>query len=380
MSIDDWRSRIDELDKQLLRLLNERAGIALKVGESKKEAGASLCDHTREREVIERMCEANEGPLDDRAIVELYRAIIHESRRIQNLATVPSHEATTPRLPGQKNASLRVAFQGARGAFSEAAAVKLLGDDITLVPRENFESLFNSLNDNTADCILAPIENSLAGFVHACYDLLLESKLYISGEVIIPINHYLIGCPGASFEKIATVESHPVALDQCRRFLAGNPQIRRVAAEDTAGSVARIVAQADPTRAAIAGKRAAEQYGGVILREHLEDSSENYTRFLLLTPSAEFPEEADKLSLVIELPHQPGALHNALDPFARRGIDLLKIEGRPVKGRPWEYCFYLDLRSSPDDVELTTALEELRDRRVETRILGAYRSAVVPAG
>ena len=380
MSIDDWRSRIDGLDKQLLRLLNERAGIALKVGESKKEAGASLCDHTREREVIERMCEANEGPLDDRAIVELYRAIIHESRRIQNLATVPSPEATTPRLPGQKNASLRVAFQGARGAFSEAAAVKLLGDDITLVPRENFESLFNSLNDNTADCILAPIENSLAGFVHACYDLLLESKLYISGEVIIPINHYLIGCPGASFEKIATVESHPVALDQCRRFLAGNPQIRRVAAEDTAGSVARIVAQADPTRAAIAGKRAAEQYGGVILREHLEDSSENYTRFLLLTPSPEFPEEADKLSLVIELPHQPGALHNALDPFARRGIDLLKIEGRPVKGRPWEYCFYLDLRSSPDDVELTTALEELRDRRVETRILGAYRSAVVPAG
>src|SRR5712671_5640433 len=379
MSIDDWRSRIDALDGELLRLFNERARIALKVGESKKEAGASLCDHTREREVVERMCEVNEGPLDDRAIVELYRAIIHESRRIQNLATQPDPEIAT-HLPGQTNGSLRVAFQGARGAFSEAAAVKLLGDDITLVPRENFESLFISLNDHTADCILAPIENSLAGFVHACYDLLLESKLYISGEVIIPINHYLIGCPGASFEKIATVESHPVALDQCRRFLAGNPQIRRVAAEDTAGSVARIVAQADSTRAAIAGKRAAEQYGGVILREHLEDSSENYTRFLLLTPSAEFPEGADKVSLVIELPHQPGALHNALEPFARRGIDLLKIQGRPVKGRPWEYCFYLDLRSSPDDLELTTALEELRDRRVETRILGAYRSAVVPAG
>jgi len=380
MSIDDWRSRIDALDGELLRLFNERARIALKVGESKKEAGASLCDHTREREVVERMCEANEGPLDDRAIVELYRAIIHESRRIQNLATQPGHEGIATHLPGQQNGSLRVAFQGARGAFSEAAAVKLLGDDITLVPRENFESLFNAINDRTADCILAPIENSLAGFVHACYDLLLDSKLYISAEVIIPINHYLIGCPGASFDRIATVESHPVALDQCRRFLAANPQIRRIAAEDTAGSVARIVAQGDPTRAAIAGKRAAEQYGGVILREHLEDSSENYTRFLLLTPSAEFAEGADKLSLVIELPHQPGALHNALDPFARRGIDLLKIEGRPVKGRPWEYCFYLDLRSAPNDIEVTTALNELRDRRVETRILGAYRSAVVPAG
>jgi prephenate dehydratase len=171
-----------------------------------------------------------------------------------------------------------------------------------------------------------------------------------------------------------------VALDQCRRFLAANPRIRRIAAEDTAGSVARVVEQGDPTRAAIAGKRAADQYGGVILREHLEDSSENYTRFLLLTPAAEFPEGADKVSLVIELPHQPGALHNALEPFARRGIDLLKIQGRPVKGRPWEYCFYLDLRSSPNDVELTAALNELRDGRVETRILGAYRSAVVPAG
>src|SRR5258708_3419728 len=118
MSIDNWRSRIDALDGELLRLLNDRARIALKVGESKKEAGASLCDHTREREVVERMCEANEGPLDDRAIVELYRAIIHESRRIQNLATQPGHEA---HLPGPKRGSVQGAFQGARGAFSEEA-------------------------------------------------------------------------------------------------------------------------------------------------------------------------------------------------------------------------------------------------------------------
>jgi prephenate dehydratase len=150
------------------------------------------------------------------------------------------------------------------------------------VPRPTFESLFEAINDHAADLILAPIENSLAGFVHACYDLLLDSQLYICAEVIIPINHYLIGCRGSSFEGLTTVESHPVALDQCRRFLAANPQIRRIAAEDTAGSVARVVAEGDPAHGAIAGKRAAEQYGGVILREHLEDSSENYTRFLLL--------------------------------------------------------------------------------------------------
>jgi prephenate dehydratase/chorismate mutase len=380
MSIDDWRADIDSLDEELLRLLNARARAALRVGESKKEAGVSLCDHTREREVIERMCQANEGPLDERAIIELYRAIIHESRRIQNRTTEPDSAPPGVDVSGQENGSLRVAFQGERGAFSEAAAVKLLGDGITLVPRETFESLFNAIDDQAADCILAPIENSLAGFVHACYDLLLESNLHITGEVIIPINHYLIGCQGATFNDIATVESHPVALAQCRRFLAANPQIQRRAAEDTAGSVARVVAAGDPTRAAIAGKRAAEQYGGVILRGHLEDSSENYTRFLLLTPNANTTNDTDKLSLVIELPHQAGALHNALDPFARRGIDLLKIEGRPVKGRPWEYCFYLDLRGSPDDNEVMTALDELRERRVEVRILGAYRAATVPAG
>src|SRR5215831_5346843 len=377
MSIDDWRSRINELDSELLNLLNERARIALKVGESKKEAGVSLCDHTRERQVIERMCRANQGPLDDRAIVELYRAIIHESRRIQHRQE--GDEASPVRLDLNVSDRPRVAFQGARGAFSEAAALKLLGNEIVLTPRPTFESLFNSIADGDADIILAPIENSLAGFVHACFDLLLDSQLHICAEVIIPINHYLIGCQGASFESIRSAESHPVALEQCRRFLAANPQIRKVVAEDTAGSVARIIAAGDPARAAIAGKLAAEEYGGVILREHLEDSSENYTRFLLLTPTHERIKDADKISIVIELPHRPGALHHALEPFSRREIDLLKIEGRPVKGRPWEYCFYLDLAGTLNDREVTSAFDDLRAGQFEVRVLGAYRAAAVPS-
>ena len=378
MSIEDWRTEINGLDSELLRLLNQRAQLALRVGESKAASGLSLCDHTREREVIERMCEANEGPLDDRAIVELFRAVIHESRRIQTRATNQSTEEVPSNIELDRDHA-RVAFQGAPGAFSEEAAVKLLGDKITLVPRPTFESLFSAIEDKSADHILAPIENSIAGFVHPSFDQLIDSKLHIIGEVIIPISHCLIGCPGASFETITAVESHPVALDQCRRFLAANPQIKRIAAEDTAGSVARVLAQGDLTRAAIAGNRAAEKYRGVILREHLEDSSENYTRFLLLSPDKDFAKDADQLSLVIELPHQPGALHSALEPFARRGIDLLKIEGRPVKGRPWEYCFYLDVRGSAEEREVIDTLDELRRSRVETRILGAYRSAHVPS-
>src|ERR1051326_6925348 len=376
MSLEKLRAKINALDLELLRLLNQRAECALSVGESKKDAGLHLCDHTRERDVIERMCEANEGPLDDRAVVELFRAIIHESRRIQTRASAAASEAETAHRLNRHR--VRVAFQGAPGAFSEEAAVKLLGDEIMLVPRPTFESLFAAISDKSAEYILAPIENSIAGFVHPSFDQLLDSKLFIIGEVIIPISHCLIGCPESSFEMIAAVESHPVALDQCRRFLAANPQIKRIAAEDTAGSVARVINLGDPARAAIAGHRAAEKYGGVILREHLEDSSENYTRFLLLSADKGYPEDADKFSLVIELPHQPGALHSALEPFARREIDLLKIEGRPVKGRPWEYCFYLDVRGSVRDREVIDTLAELRAGRVETRILGAYRAAEVP--
>ncbi|HEX8771999.1 MAG TPA: prephenate dehydratase [Pyrinomonadaceae bacterium] len=269
----------------------------------------------------------------------------------------------------------RIAFQGERGAFSEEAAVRLLGDEIELVPRPTFESLFAAIGERAADYALAPIENSLVGSIHSTYDLLLESSLHISGEVIIPIEHHLIGCAGASFEMIETVESHPVALAQCLRFFAAHPGIRRIAAEDTAGSVRAVVAEGDVTRASIAGRRAAHFYGGTILRERLEDHSENYTRFVLLTPSTLLSEGADKLSLVLKLPHRPGALYHALAPFAGRSIDLLKIESRPIKGRPWEYHFYLDLHASLEDAQAAEALRELRERAPDVRVLGCYRSA-----
>jgi len=268
----------------------------------------------------------------------------------------------------------RVAFQGERGAFSEEAAVKLLGEEIQLVPRPTFESLFVAIDEAAADYLLAPVENSLAGSVHRSYDLLLESSLHIAAEVIIPIRHHLIGCAGASFDAIESVESHPVALAQCERFFAAHPQLQRIATEDTAGSVAKVVERGDPTRAAIAGIRAANIYGGTVLRGNLEDHAENYTRFVLLTSLNSETFGADKLSLVMKLPHKSGALHRALQPFADRGIDLLKIESRPIKGRPWEYHFYLDLQASTNDEKVIEALTELSERAAEVRVLGCYQA------
>ncbi len=179
--------------------------------------------------------------------------------------------------------TLRVAFQGEPGAFSEDAALKLLGPEIQLVPRGTFETLFRSVDEGLADYVLVPVENSLIGAIQPAVDLLNKSSLGIVGEVAIPIRQLLIGCPGAVFEQISAVESHPAALAQCSRFFAAHPRIKRIETEDTAGSVARIVEGRDRTRAAIAGRRAAKVYGGSILRENLEDCPENYTRFLLLS-------------------------------------------------------------------------------------------------
>jgi prephenate dehydratase len=272
----------------------------------------------------------------------------------------------------------RVAFQGERGAFSEEAAIRLLGESVGLVPRPTFDALFRAIDDRAADAVLAPIENTLAGSVHQSYDLLLESRLQITGEVVVPIAHNLIGIPGSRMEALATVESHPVALAQCEEFFRVHPHIKRIAKDDTAGSVREIMEQGDPSRGAIAGRRAAAIYGAQILREHLEDHRENYTRFLLLVPGQAIPEGANKLSLAFQLKHLPGALTRALEIFSRRAINLMKIESRPIPGSPWQYRFYVDLQASLRDADTAAALEELKQCTADLRVLGCYPGHAQP--
>jgi prephenate dehydratase len=176
----------------------------------------------------------------------------------------------------------RVAFQGERGAFSEEAALRLLGNDIELVPRKTFVALYDSIDNGDADYVLAPVANSIAGVVHASVTLLRQSSLVAVDNVEIRIEQHLIGRPDATFESIETVQSHPVALAQCQRFFAEHPRLKAVTAEDTAGSVAEIMQRTDATRAAIAGSRAAELYGAAIIRNSIQDQPENFTRFVLL--------------------------------------------------------------------------------------------------
>jgi prephenate dehydratase len=269
---------------------------------------------------------------------------------------------------------LRVAFQGEPGAFSEAAAVGLLGETIETVPRPTFDRTFAAIGDGAADLLMVPIENSLAGSVLRVFDLLLEHRLAIRAETVIPIEHDLIACPGATLEGIRSVESHPMALAQCERLISAHPDWKRVPAEDTAGSVREVLERGDLSRAAIAGRRAAKHYGGVVLASGVQDNAENFTRFLLLSTDHSPVPGADKMTLVTRLAHKPGALLSALQPFARRGVNLLKIESRPIHGCPWEYQFFLDVEAtSPGALE--QAVAELRSETQEVRVLGLYPGA-----
>jgi prephenate dehydratase len=274
--------------------------------------------------------------------------------------------------------TMRVAFQGEPGAFSEAAAIQLLGESITTVPRATFEAIFHSIAEEAADAVLAPVENSLAGSVVRVFDLLLESRLVIVSETILPIEMQLIALPGASLDEIRSVASHPMALAQCERFFAAHPNWKRVPAEDTAGSVHEVISAGDKSRAAIAGRRAAEHYHGVILAERIQDNGENFTRFVLLVPEKEaaawLTSDARKTSLAMRLAHRPGALLASLEPFAKRGVNLLKIESRPIHGRPWEYQFFIDLEAE-DAANLDHALAEVRKATSELRVLGRYKAA-----
>ena len=371
--VESKRKEINAIDSEILELLNRRAEVALWVGAMKAEKDASLCDLGREREVLDRLCRENSGPLDEQGVRGIFQRIIDESLYLQQkeyqkkLGEKPGAAVTIS--PGHT-----VAILGERGTFSEEAAVTLLGLECQTVSRPSFDALFEAIQRGEVEHILVPIENSLVGPLHRCFDLMLASSLKITAEIYLPVSQFLIGCRGATLETIREVESHPTALGQCEIFFASNPHLVRSESTDTAGSVRRAVESGDPTRAAIGSRRAAEIYSGTIIRENIEDHSDNWTRFVLLSRYDEKKQKGSKVSLSLRLSHQPGSLHSALRPIVRRGIDLLKIESRPIKGEPDQFSFYLELEVPAVESELDGALTEIAEHAKELNIIGRYGS------
>ena len=273
-----------------------------------------------------------------------------------------------------------IAFQGARGAFSEEAARKLAGAKVAVLPCERFEDVFRRLKEGSTAGAVVPIENTLAGSVHENYDHLQSFDLPIVAETSVRIVHNLMARPGVPFSKIRRVYSHPVALNQCLDFFAKNPQIERIPFYDTAGSAKMLMEERLDDAGAIASSIAAEIYGARILRRSIESDRQNYTRFFLLR-RAEYatrhPVSAPKgvpwkTSLVFSTRNIPGALFRALSAFALRDLNLTKIESRPLRGKPWEYLFYVDFLERVDSPNAQNALNHLREIADFLRVLGCY--------
>lgn len=268
---------------------------------------------------------------------------------------------------------MKVAIQGERGAFSHQAALRLVRGADVLACATSVE-VFDALDSGRAKAAVIPVENTLAGPVGEHLDLLLERDVFIHAETRLRIEHKLIAAPGSKLKDIRRVLSHPVALDQCRNFFRGHRGISAVPFYDTAGSVKHIMAERLSDTAAIASGQAAKEYGGKVLKSGLEDNKQNFTRFFLITKTKKVSARANKTSLVFSLKNVSGALFKALSVFALRDLDLSKIESRPVRGRPWEYRFYVDVMRG-DDQAMRLALKHLEEIAGLVKVLGVYPRA-----
>jgi len=275
----------------------------------------------------------------------------------------------------------RVAFQGEPGAFSQEAVRQLFGERARSLPCQRFTDVFDALVKKTADAAVIPIENTLHGSVHENYDHLLEYDVRITGETSVRIVHNLIALPGVRFRDVRRVFSHPVALNQCLNFFEENPGFEKAPFYDTAGSVKMIAEQKLTDAAAIASSIAASLYKAHILRRSIEDDRRNFTRFFLLRrASPRLKSEAGgagpwKTSVVFTTRNTPGALFRAISAFALRDLNLTRIESRPLRGKPWEYLFYLDFMAREDDPRAVNALNHLRELADFLRVLGSYPAA-----
>jgi len=265
---------------------------------------------------------------------------------------------------------MKVAIQGELGSFSHEAAEKMLAGT-SIVPCARSAEVFDRVENGSVGAALIPIENSLAGSVAEHFDLLLTREVSVHAEFHLRIRHNLIAPPGVKLSEVRQVFSHPVALDQCRNFFRSHLNVQAAPFYDTAGSLRHVIAEGLRDAAAIAPRRAAQQYGGRILLAGIEDDRQNYTRFLLIKTSRKFAKAANKSSIAFGLKNAPGALFKALSVFALRDISLSKIESRPMRGHPWEYVFFVDILRG-DDEAARNALRHLGEVAEFVKVLGIY--------
>ncbi|HLX01442.1 MAG TPA: prephenate dehydratase [Trinickia sp.] len=347
------RDRIDAIDAQLIALLNQRAAIALEVGEVKKHYNAPVFRPEREQQVIARLQDMSAGPLAGDHISAIWREIMAASRALEQ--------------------QVRAAFLGPIGTYSEQAMYEYFGHAIEGLACPSIDEVFRSVEAGSAEFGVVPVENSSEGAVSRTLDLLLQTQLVIGGELALPIHHNLL-TQGGGLTGVTRVCAHAQALAQCQRWLSTNaPHLERQAVSSNA-EAARLAA-ADPSVAAIAGDRAAAHYGLQVAYGLIQDDPHNRTRFVMIGKDPAGVSGRDQTSLIVSVKNEPGAVFKLLEPLARHGVSMTRFESRPARIGTWEYYFYIDVEGHRDDAPVAAALAELEKKAAFLKILGSYPRA-----
>lgn len=349
-TLEDLRDKIKDKDKQLVRLLNERALISVQIGKVKGEGGIQVYDPSQEARVHHYLRELNSGPLPQKALTTIFREIISASRELQKPMTI--------------------AFLGPEASFSHLAARMHFGESSRFFPQTGISRVFDEVEKGSVDWGLVPVENSLEGSVNVTLDRLITTPLKIRAEIYLRISQCLISS-AKKMKNIKRIYSHPQALSQCQVWLKTNfPNCTLNELESTAAAVQMV--KGKKNEAAIGSSLAGKIYGVDILAEGIEDNASNMTRFLVIGQGESRVTGDDKTSLIFATPHFPGSLHSALSAFARRKINLAKIESHPVKDKLWEYSFFVDLIGHITDKHVKSCLKELKKKTTFLKILGSY--------
>lgn len=357
-SLKKFRSEIDAIDAQVLKLVNARAKLAREIGHVKEDG--VIYRPEREAQVLRTMQQANEGPLASEAVSNIFRAVMSNCRALEK--------------------KLSIAFLGPIGTYTEEAALKQFGKGCDAIVCGSIDEVFRTLEADQADYAVVPVENSTEGAVGLTLDLLLSSPVKICGEVTLPIHHCLLS-KQTDISEISHVFSHVQSLAQCHEWLNRVlPMVQREAVTSNAFAAQMIhdlVATDDTFAAAIASKRAAELFDLNILAENIEDDPKNTTRFLVLGRHDVAASGEDKTSLAISTKNKPGAMVDLLEPLSRHGVSMTKLESRPSKQGLWDYVFYIDIEGHQTDEKVKAALVDLNDRASVVKVLGSYPVAVV---
>lgn len=352
-SLEQLRIEIDKIDGQLVDLLNQRAKVASAVGHIKTQLDRDFHVPSREREVHERVASLNQGPLPAEALRGIFREIMSACLALES--------------------PLKVAYLGPKATFSHLATMQQFGHSAQLEPQKSIPAVFEEVEKGKALYGVVPVENSTEGVITHTLDMFVDSNLVITSEIILDIHHDLLSRTGR-MDDIRKVYSHPQPLAQCRRWLEENlPNVPLVDVASTA--VAAQIVSEDYTAAAIASELAATLYDLKVVRSRIEDQVNNVTRFLVVSRKPSEPTGNDKTSILFSVKDEPGILYRMLEPFARRGVNLAKIESRPVKTKAWEYIFFLDMVGHVAEQPVSEAIEELRQFCQFLKILGSYPKA-----